>query len=300
MNTSKYLIILSAKAWGDHHGEPVLAVHGLEDNAATFDTLIPLLLRLVGRPLYIVSVDLPGHGHSSPLPPGIPYRFTDMLGCLHRVITQLEWHRFSYLGHSLGGLLGYYFAASYPEIVEKLVVLDVISFMMYRIQYLSNQLRGYAERLLKLEKQDEVGTVPPSYALEQAFHKLADSRGTNMTETGIRALVSRGLKPVDGHEDLYTFSRDQRTKFFIMPVLHEKEAAQIMGQVKCQLLLVTGNKSVRVAKNSVSGALLEAAAKSCSYLKHHIVDGDHDVHLNFPERVAPLVAKFLSKPVSSL
>jgi len=299
MNASKHFIILSAKAWGDLRGERILAVHGLADSAATFDTLIPLLLQLVGRPLYIVSVDLPGHGHSSPLPPGIPYRFTDMFGCLHRVICHLKWHQFSYMGHSLGGLLGYYFAASHPHVVEKLVVLDVISFIMYPTQYQSNILRGYGERLLKLEKQQEVG-APSSYTLDQAMHKLADSRGTKMTEAGIRALASRGLEPVESHDDLYRFSIDQRAKFFNFPVHHDKEAAQIMSQVKCQLLLVTGSKSVRTAKNSVSAYLLEAAAKSCSYFRHHIVDGDHDVHLNFPERVAPLVARFLSEPMSSL
>jgi pimeloyl-ACP methyl ester carboxylesterase len=199
----------------------------------------------------------------------------------------------------LGGLLGYYFAASYPAIVEKLVVLDALFFGMYPTQYQSNMLRGYGERLLKLEKEDEV-TVPPSYPLHQALHKLADSRGTKMTEAGVRALASRGLEPIEGHEDLYRFSKDRRIKCFIFPVLHDKEAVHIMRQLKCQLLLVIGSKSVRIAKNSVSGDMLEAAAKSCLYFKQHIVDGDHDVHLNFPERVAPLVAKFLSEPVSSL
>jgi len=204
------------------------------------------------------------------------------------------------MGHSLGGLLGYYYAASHPHVVEKLVVLDVISFIMYPPQYQSNILRGYGERLLKLEKQQKVGAVPSSYTLDQAMHKLADSRGTKMTEAGIRALASRGLEHVEDHEDLYRFSADQRTKFFIFPVLHDKEAAQFMSQVKCQLLLVTGSKSVKIAKNSVSASLLEAAAKSCSYFRHHIVEGDHDVHLSFPERVVPLVARFLSEPVSSL
>lgn len=300
MNTSKHFIILSAKAWGDPRGEPILAVHGIEDNAATFDTLIPLLLQLVGRPLYVVCVDLPGHGHSSPLAPGIPYRFTDMFGSLRRVISQLEWHRFHYLGHSLGGLMGYYFAASYPDLIEKLVVLDAICFKIYPAQHQSNLLRALGEKLLLLEKKKEAGTAPPSYTLGQALQKLADSRGTKMTDTGIRALASRNLTRIEGHENLFRFSRDQRIKFFNFPLFYKEESAQIMSQVKCQLLIVTGNESHRIAKNSVDEFVLNAVAKSCSYFKHHVVDGDHDVHLNFPERVAPLVAKFLCEPMSSL
>lgn len=288
--------ILSAKAWGGPHGEPILAVHGMGDSAATFDTLIPLLLQLVGRPLYVVSVDLPGHGHSSSLPSGIPCRFMDILGSLRRVISQLGWHQFHYLGHSLGGLLGYYFAASYPDFIEKLIVFDAISFIMYPPQYQPNLLKAFGDKLLLLEKRDGAETAPPSYTLDQALHKVADSRGTKMTDAGIRALASRNLTRVEGHENLFSFSRDQRIKFINVPVFYKEEAAQIMSQVKCQLLLVTGNKSLRTAKNSTN----EAVAKSCSYFKHYVVDGDHDVHLNFPERVAPLVAKFLCEPVSSL
>jgi len=44
---------IAAKAWGDLRGERILAVHGLADSAATFDTLIPMLLQLVAHPLYI-------------------------------------------------------------------------------------------------------------------------------------------------------------------------------------------------------------------------------------------------------
>jgi pimeloyl-ACP methyl ester carboxylesterase len=302
-NTSKtHVIILSAKVWGDAGGEPVLAVHGIGDNAAAFDTLVPLVLQFVGRPLYVVCVDLPGHGHSSPLAPGVLYRFTDMLGCLYRVVSQLGWQRFHYLGHSLGALLGLYFVASYPNLVEKLIVIDVITFTLYPTRYHSNLLRAYGEKLLASEKNDRPGTnLPSSYTLDQALHKLAQGRGTKMTEAGVKALASRSLRPVEGHDNLYKFlTRDKRMKFFVFPVIGVEEAVQMMSQVKCQLLIVTGNESLRAEKGSLNATVLNVIAKHCSYLKHHVVNGDHDVHLNFPERIAPLVARFLCNMMSSL
>jgi pimeloyl-ACP methyl ester carboxylesterase len=286
--------------WGDPGGKPVLAVHGLDDNAASFDTLVPLLLQSVGHPLYVVCVDLPGHGHSSPLAPGIQYRFTDMLGCLHRVVSQLGWQRFHYLGHSLGGLLGLYFVASYPDLVEKLIIIDVITFFLYPRRYHSHLLRAYGEKLLELERTYQPGTILSSHTLEQALHKLAESRGSKMKEAAIKALASRSLRAVEGHDNLYRFVRDKRLKFFVFPVVSIEEAVQVMSQVKCQLLIVTGNESVRPKKGSVNAAVLNAIAKHCSYFKHHVVNGDHDVHLNFPERVAPIVTRFLCEPVSSL
>lgn len=48
-----------------------MTVHGWNDNAGTFDKLIPML----PQDLYIVAVDMPGHGLSSHLPPGITYHY---------------------------------------------------------------------------------------------------------------------------------------------------------------------------------------------------------------------------------
>jgi pimeloyl-ACP methyl ester carboxylesterase len=196
--------------------------------------------------------------------------------------------------------MGYYFAASYPDFIEKLIVLDAICFKMYPAHHQANLWRAVGEKLLLLEEKAKAGTAPPSYTLDQALHKLAYSRGTKMTDTGIRALASRNLTRVDGHENLFRFSRDQRIKFFNYPLFYKEEAVQIMSQVKCPVLIVTGNESQWTAKNSINETVLNAVAKSCSYFKHHIVEGDHDVHLNFPERVAPVVAIFISEPMSSL
>ena len=67
-------IRLVAKCWGNPDGLPVLAFHGWLDNAATFDNLAPLLPEL-----RILSIDLPGHGHSDHRPSGSSYYFIDMV-----------------------------------------------------------------------------------------------------------------------------------------------------------------------------------------------------------------------------
>ena len=56
-------IRIAAREWGDPEGEPVLAIHGWLDNAASFDTLAPLLAEL-----HLVALDLPGHGRSQHRP----------------------------------------------------------------------------------------------------------------------------------------------------------------------------------------------------------------------------------------
>lgn len=57
---------IAGKLWGSGQQRPILALHGWQDNAATWDTLIPLL----PKDISILSIDFPGHGLSSWYPKG--------------------------------------------------------------------------------------------------------------------------------------------------------------------------------------------------------------------------------------
>ena len=203
---------------------------------------MPIVLKLVGKPLYSICLDLPEHGFSSHLTPGIPYHFMDLLSSIRRATTLLGWDRFHIIGHSLGGLLGYYFAASYPKMVEKLIVIDAVSFKMYPFQYQLNFTRGSGNEILASEKkeQERNGNLP-TYTFETELNKIAQSRGTKMTDIGLKTLASRNIQPSEGFENSYYFTIDHRLKFMNFPILYHEDAIQIMKQVKCQVLVIAGN-----------------------------------------------------------
>jgi len=108
---------VSALVWGDGDPELVL-VHGGAQNAHTWDTVALAL----DRPL--VAVDLPGHGHSD-------WREDRRYGpvengeALATVVEQLAPNAAAVVGMSLGGLSAAVLAARHPELVRKLVLVDV-------------------------------------------------------------------------------------------------------------------------------------------------------------------------------
>ena len=65
-------IELAAHLYGPADGEPVIALHGWLDNAASFARLAP---KLPG--LRIVALDFAGHGHSDHRPAGAGYAIWD-------------------------------------------------------------------------------------------------------------------------------------------------------------------------------------------------------------------------------
>ncbi|MEY4373600.1 MAG: hypothetical protein RL219_2369 [Actinomycetota bacterium] len=109
---------MSALVWGT--GEPEFVfVHGGAQNAHTWDTTILAM----GRP-NAIAVDLPGHGHSD-WRADRNYVPSENAAALATVITQLAPRARAVIGMSLGGLTSYVLASRYPDLVRKLVIIDV-------------------------------------------------------------------------------------------------------------------------------------------------------------------------------
>jgi pimeloyl-ACP methyl ester carboxylesterase len=108
---------LSALVWGSSPPELVL-LHGGAQNAHTWDTVALAL----DRPL--VAIDLPGHGHSDHRPDG-PFSPRENARDVAIAIRELAPDARAVVGMSLGGLTSIALASSAPEVVRRLVLVDV-------------------------------------------------------------------------------------------------------------------------------------------------------------------------------
>lgn len=110
---------LRALEWGEAGGQPVLALHGWLDNAGSFDLLAPAL-----HGCRLLAIDAAGHGLSAHRSPDSAYNIWQDLGDILELTDVLGWKRFSLLGHSRGGAVAMLFAGTFPERVERLMLLE--------------------------------------------------------------------------------------------------------------------------------------------------------------------------------
>jgi pimeloyl-ACP methyl ester carboxylesterase len=108
---------LSALVWGEGDPELVL-LHGGAQNAHTWDTVALAL----ARPL--VAIDLPGHGHSDGGRRG-SQNLADNADDVARAIGALAPAARAVVGMSLGGLTALVLVDRHPELVRRLVLVDV-------------------------------------------------------------------------------------------------------------------------------------------------------------------------------
>lgn len=100
-------------------GKPVIILHGLFGMSDNWVSIANSL----SQSGYCVHIpDLRNHGRS---PHAASHRYTDMCDDLLEYGEQHHFDSFSLIGHSMGGKLGMVFGLLNPELIEKLIIVDI-------------------------------------------------------------------------------------------------------------------------------------------------------------------------------
>ncbi|MBT8765254.1 alpha/beta fold hydrolase [Metapseudomonas boanensis] len=218
-------IELAAHLYGPEDGQPVIALHGWLDNAASFARLAP---RLPG--LRIVALDFAGHGHSAHRAPGAGYLLWDYALDVLLVAEQLGWDRFALLGHSMGAIVSVMLAGAMPDRVSRLALIDGL--MPYTGE--ADQAPTKLGEALLAQLALAAKRKPVYAAIDRAVEARMKGVGAVSREAA-ELLAQRGLMPVAGG---YTWRTDSRLTLPSPLRLTRAHALAFARSLKCPALLV--------------------------------------------------------------
>ncbi|KAJ7747831.1 alpha/beta-hydrolase [Mycena metata] len=104
---------------GSPSGKKIVLIHGLSIPALVFQRLVPIL---VGAGYQVLLYDLYGRGYSD-APRNTTYDAQLYVMQLAMLLQHVGWARARLLGYSMGGAIAAAFVATFPELVEREVVL---------------------------------------------------------------------------------------------------------------------------------------------------------------------------------
>src|SRR6059036_1142897 len=99
------------------HGPAVILLHGFAETARMWRPIIPLL----AEKFTVIAPDLPGIGDSS-----IPAKTGMLIAAqqIHELARSLKIEKARVVGHDIGLMVAYAYAAQFPNETEKLAVMD--------------------------------------------------------------------------------------------------------------------------------------------------------------------------------
>ncbi len=270
-------LTLAAEVWGTSGQRPVLASHGWLDNAGSFELLAP---HLPG--CEIVALDLAGHGFSDFRSPDSAYNIWQDVGDLLDVANELGWQRCTLLGHSRGAGISLLFAATFPERVDKLILLEGGVPLTGEA---SDAPAGLAEALRESRAlRGKSGRVFSQRATAIAERAAGFSK---VTPAAAEVLARRSLREVPGG---YRWHADQRLKGQSELRLTAEHARAFARSVTAPVLLLLATESPFADR-----PLYRELPSLLANVEVDRVVGGHHCHLEGSEgAIAQRILRFLS------
>jgi pimeloyl-ACP methyl ester carboxylesterase len=269
---------LAAEVWGSPGERPVLASHGWLDNAGSFALLAPLLPQCE-----IVALDLAGHGKSGWRSADSAYNIWQDVGDLLGVADALGWQRCTLLGHSRGAAISMLFAATFPERVDKLVLLEG---GLPLTAEADEAPEGLAQALRENRAlRDKAGRVFSTRAMAIAERAAGFSK---VTAAAAEVLARRSLRQVSGG---FQWHADQRLKAQSELRLTAEHARAFARRVAAPVLLLFAEDSPFVGR-----PLYREIPSLFADIEIERVPGSHHCHLEGSETlIAERIRAFLAR-----
>ena len=260
----------------DAGGLPIICLHGWLDNAASF---LPLVNALSPHsPCYLL--DWPGHGLSQHLPKGAQYHFVDWAEWLHRFICHYQFDRVVVIGHSLGALVGSLYAATFPDKIDRLVMLDGMGPLEFPADSVAKNLR---KAIIDRMKQDQ--SKKPVYA---SFEDAVDARmrAGKLSLTSAKLLAERGcINSQNGWQWRYDSRLKNRTALRMV----DTQVEAVIRHIELPVLAIIAENGFPEMVNLVKQR--ESLFPQITLKK---LPGGHHLHMDDPAPLVPILKKFLT------
>lgn len=243
-------------------GQPIIILHGVfgtSDNWQSFG-------KLLAEDYEVYLVDQRNHGLS---PHSDDFSYPLMAEDLHEFIEAHQLKNPIILGHSMGGKVGMFFAVAYPDVFDKLVVVDIAP-RAYPVHH---------QQILDALAAVKIGEIQSRKEAEEQMKPF-------IKDFGIRQFLLKNLRRT---EDNKGFTWKLNLEAISNNIEHIGAAVDDSREINKPALFVRGSKSqyIRAEDEQLIAKIFPSAQVAT------IEDAGHWVHAEQPDRLYDKVMRFL-------
>ena len=215
----------------------IILIHGLGSNAKGWIKNIPAL----SKDFRVIAVDLPGYAKSDK--GYFEFSLPFYAQVLTEMMDELKINKATFVGHSMGGQIAIITSLTYPERVEKLVLISPAGFEKF--------LPGEGEWLRNAVTPEFVADTPIrniDINLRSNFYEMPDDASFMVTER----IQMRGAKDFD----LYCYAVSKNVGAMIDAPVWDK-----LDRIKCPVLIMFGRNDALIPNPYLHGGYTEEIAQ---------------------------------------
>jgi len=218
--------------WGNAGAPPILLVHGGRDHCRSWD----LIARALQPHFHVLAPDLRGHGDSG-WTKGGSYSLTEYVYDLSRLVRHVGARQVAIIGHSMGGMVGLIYAATFPGEISALVVLDGVTILPgTKSGPAHERIANYVGQLDKLEDREprRYRTIAEAAAQMRAHNKrLPPELALHLATFGVRRNA----------DDTYSWKFDPYQRARAPHRLSPEDHVSLWSRIACPVLLMHAEES---------------------------------------------------------
>jgi len=270
---------IAATEWGNPTGNPIIALHGWLDNIASYYPLLMQSNWLLQNDLRFIAFDLPGHGHSEHRHLSHPYNLVEYVQDLHDLVEALQLNEFSLLGHSLGAAIASIFAATFPQRVSNLILIEGVGPLT------QTEEEGPAQLAKSILQRNRHYNRDNQYYEDLQLIIHARAKVSDLDEQNVALLVERNMRSTNQG---YHWRSDPRLRLPTALYLTPKQAQAFNKNLSMPTILLYG-------KNGFVHKYPAVKERIADYKQLQIreLDGGHHLHMQYPEQVIETIVPFL-------
>ncbi len=270
---------ITSKPSDDDTAPRVLALHGWLDNCMSFAPIWPWL-----EAYECLAIDLPGHGFSSHRTDYQAYYYADYVHDVAHVIINLGWQELHLVGHSMGGGIAALIAATFPERIKSITLIDTTGPLTTTPDQMPKLLRTSVEQYQRWQPQHKRSF--PSWDL--AIKTRVRSSLFPISPQNAEYLVRQSMREITPDEIM--IQSDSRLKNRSPMFYSEPACLAFLGAIKCPVQVIYANQGLLPNVTTTEQRLAQITDLSLTKL-----DGGHYVHMEHPTLVGQAINDFISR-----
>ena len=265
-------LALRVLEWGPEMAPPVVMLHGIRGYARTFAGLAAALLPRFRT----IAFDQRGRGESD-WDPARQYYTDAYVRDLEAVVKELRLERVDLLGHSMGGIAAYVYAAAHPGRVRRLIVEDAGPG--------ASEDSSGATRI-----REELLSAPRSFESWEAAVEFMRRLRPSVTEAARLDRLRNMLKQRPDGTWTWQYDHDGIAEARLNP-----DPSRLVDlwppvmAITAPTLVLRGGRSDYLKRDTVEAM----SARNPAIQWREVADAGHYIHDDQPEIVADLVSAFL-------